>query len=404
MQYKGPQSSPEYVRKNLDPTRIRLQRERKGWTGKELASRLKVSPSAISQIERGVTKPDLETLINLGIELDVPVSFFLDRELNTRIELDRCHFRSKRGVAQYRRRQSIADASLIVQLASVLTEKGIQFPEEKISSFADQVGEINEETPVERMEDLAVQLRKHWDMGMGPIPNLISLLETKGIFVFPLPDGTYEEVDAFSVWHDGRPVTILGHQKAASRDRLDAGHELAHLALHSDADRDLRVIEDQAFRFGGAFIAPREAFLPECPSRWSRPAFLELKKRWRMSMQALVRRAYDLGKLSESSYRRANIELRKRLSENGEEEGEWEPERPSMIQQAISLLEEEVTLDGLASSIGVHSADLRELLDKIVKDELLDRIDTGPSVDEEGQIVTRRDSNDSEGQKDSRFE
>jgi len=404
MQYQGPQNSPEYVRKNLDSTRIRLQRERKGWTGKELASRLDVTPSAISQIERGVTKPDLETLINLGIELDVPVSFFLDRESNTRIELDRCHFRSKRGVAQYRRRQSIADASLLVQLTSFLVEKGIQFPDEQISGFTDQVGEINEDTPVERMEDLAVQLREHWGMGRGPIPDLVSLLETKGVFVFPLPDDTYEEVDAFSVWHDGRPVTILGHEKAASRDRLDAGHELAHLALHSNADRDLRVIEDQAFRFGGAFIAPRESFLPECPSRWSRPAFLELKKRWKMSMQALVRRAYDLGQLSESSYRKANIELRRRLSENGEEEGEWEPERPSMIQQAISLLEEEVTLDELAGSIGVHSSDLRDLLDKIVEDELLDRIDAGPSVDEEGQIVTRRNGNDSEGERDSTFE
>lgn len=390
MQYQGPQNSPEYVRKNLDPTRIRLQRERKGWTGKKLASRLEVSPSAVSQIERGVTKPDLETLINLGIELDVPVSFFLDRKSNSRIELDRCHFRSKRGVAQYRRRQSIADASLLVQLASVLIEKGIQFPGEQISGFVDQVGEINEETPVERMEDLAMQLREYWGMGKGPIPDLVSLLETKGVFVFPLPDGTYEEVDAFSVWHDGRPVVILGHEKAASRDRLDAGHELAHLALHSNADRDLKVIEDQAFRFGGAFIAPRESFLPECPSRWSRPAFLELKKRWKMSMQALVRRAYDLGQLSESSYRKANIELRRRLSENGEEEGEWKPERPSMIQQAISLLEEEVTLDELGSDIGVHSSDLRDLLDKIVEDDLLARIDAGPSIDEDGQIVTRR--------------
>lgn len=404
MQNHRPQNSPEYVRKNLDHTRIRLQRERKGWTGKELAGRLEVSPSAISQIERGVTKPDLETLINLGIELDTPVGFFLDRESNTRIELDRCHFRSKRGIAQYRRRQSIADASLIVQLASVLSEKGIQFPEEQVSDFADQVGLVNEETPVEKMEELAVQLREHWGMGMGPIPDLVSLMETKGIFVFPLPDDTYEEVDAFSVWHDGRPVTILGHEKAASRDRLDAGHELAHLALHSNADRDLRVIEDQAFRFGGAFIAPRESFLPECPSRWSRPAFLELKKRWKMSMQALVRRAYDLGQLSESSYRKANIELRRRLSENGEEEGEWEPERPSIIQQAISLLEDEVTLDELACSIGVHSADLRDLLDKIVEDELLDRIDTEPSVDEKGQIVTRKGSNDSKEQKDDRFE
>jgi hypothetical protein len=123
-----------------------------------------------------------------------------------------------------------------------------------------------------------------------------------------------------------------------------------------------------------------------------------------MSMQALVRRAYDLGKLSESSYRNANIDLRKRLAENGEEEGEWEPEKPSMIQQALSLLKDEVTLRELAHSIGVHGSDLRELLSKIVDESVLDQIDTGPSaVDEMGQFVTRREdnSNHSSSERDS---
>ncbi|MCS3856459.1 Zn-dependent peptidase ImmA (M78 family)/DNA-binding XRE family transcriptional regulator [Salinibacter ruber] len=393
MQLRSKEDSPEFVRKNLDPSRIRLQRERRGWTGKKLAKKVGVSPSAISQIERGVSEPGLDTLVDLGAKLDVPIGFFLDRESNTQIGLDRCHFRSKRGVAQYERRQSISDASLLIQLATVLVKDyGIQFPEEKISGFADQVQEVDKNTPVEKMEDLAVQLRDHWELGRGPIPDLVSLLESKGAFVFPLPDSDYEDVDAFSVWHEGRPVVLLGHEKAASRDRLDAAHELCHLALHSDAERDLKVIEDQAFRFGGAFLAPRESFLPECPSRWSRKAFLRLKERWRMSMQALARRAYDLGKLSESSYRRANIELRKRFAANGEEEGEWEPERPSMIQQAIELLKDEVTLRELAHSIGVHGTDLRDLLSKIVDDSVLGQIDTGPSaVDEKGQFVTRRE-------------
>jgi len=395
MQLPSKEYSPEYVRKNLDPSRIRLQRERKGWTGKKLAKRVGVSPSAISQIERGVSRPGLDTIVDLGAKLDVPIGFFLDRESNTRIELDRCHFRSKRGIAQYRRRQSIADASLLIQLATTLVEDyGIQFPDEKISGFADQVQEIDKDTPVAKMEELAVQLRDHWGLDRGPIPDLVSLLETKGAFVFPLPDSEYEDVDAFSVWHEGRPVILLGHEKAASRDRLDAAHELCHLTLHSDAERDLKVIEDQAFRFGGAFLAPRESFLPECPSRWNRKAFLRLKERWRMSMQALVRRAFDLGKLSESSYRNANIELRKRLAANGEEEGEWEPERPSMIHQAISLLKDEVTLRELTRSVGVHNSDLRELLSKIVDTSVLDQIDTGPSaLNEKGQFVTRREDN-----------
>lgn len=379
--YRGPEESPHYVRAHLDPTRIRLQRERLGITGKTLAERIQVTPSAISQIERGVIDPDYETLTRLGFALKVPVHFFLDRDTNVRIDLDRCHFRSKRGVPQYKRRQSIGDASLLVQLAKTLkSDMGIRYPEEALSGFTDDVSVVDQHTPIEEMEELALALRQHWEMGLGPIPNLVALLESKGILVFPLAD-VYDEVDAFSVWEAGIPVVLLAQNKAASRDRLDAAHELCHLALHSDAERDIKAIEDQAFRFGGAFLAPRESFLPECPTRWNRRAFLDLKRRWKMSMQALVRRAYDLGQLSESSYRRANIDLRKRFARTGKEEGEWKAERPVLVEQALELIQGDFSLKDLAFRLGIHTSDLRSLLTKVVSQDAVTALDSTQEKD-----------------------
>lgn len=387
--YRGPEDAPQYVLAHLDPARIRLQRERLGLTGKDLADRIEKSPSAVSQIENGVIAPDLDTLIRLGFALQVPVKFFLQRDTNTQIALDQCHFRARRNVPQYRRRQSIADASIIIQLMRVLEKEGVRFPDEQLSGFANITPTVSESTPLERMEELAVELRRHWGMGLGPIPNLVALFESKGILVLPLNDA-HTDVDAFSVWHSGRPVIFLTQGKAASRDRVDGGHEVGHLAVHSDVEPNSKPVEDQAYRFGGAFLAPRASFLPECPRRWSYAAFLQLKSRWRMSMQALVRRAYDLGCLSESSYTRANVDLRKRLSRDGEEEGEWPIEQPTMIEQALSLLRRDVTLYGLAHEVGLGVAELCTLLSKCVNVELLRELSATTPDDSENddRIVT----------------
>jgi transcriptional regulator with XRE-family HTH domain len=56
------------------PRRLRAERERQGISVRELARRLQLSPSAISQIERGVARPSVATLYaivaELGLSLD----------------------------------------------------------------------------------------------------------------------------------------------------------------------------------------------------------------------------------------------------------------------------------------------------------------------------------------------
>lgn len=56
------------------PRRLRAERDRRGISVRELARRLQLSPSAISQIERGVARPSVATLYaivsELGLSLD----------------------------------------------------------------------------------------------------------------------------------------------------------------------------------------------------------------------------------------------------------------------------------------------------------------------------------------------
>jgi transcriptional regulator with XRE-family HTH domain len=52
-------------------TRLRLERERRGLSLRELARRLEVSPSLVSQIETGKTQPSVRTLYAIVTELGV---------------------------------------------------------------------------------------------------------------------------------------------------------------------------------------------------------------------------------------------------------------------------------------------------------------------------------------------
>ncbi|RXT07781.1 helix-turn-helix domain-containing protein [Ammoniphilus sp. CFH 90114] len=58
--------------------RIRLQRKRVGMTVEEVAEKIGLSQSMVSQVERGKAKPSLDTIWKLSILLDVPLNYFFE--------------------------------------------------------------------------------------------------------------------------------------------------------------------------------------------------------------------------------------------------------------------------------------------------------------------------------------
>lgn len=377
----GRGDSPQLALDRLDPQRITFAREMRSLTKKDLADQIDKTPSAISQIERGLIRPDLETLVRLSMALQVPTIFFMKRDHNCKpIQLDSCHFRAKRSTTQTLRRQGVRVGDLLMGFIELLEEKGVIFPPENIMPTSCSVETLEE------VEEAASELRKHWGMGLGPIPNMVKLVESKGILVLP----TYkscDDVDAFSTWRGNRPCIFMSSSKSASRIRFDIGHELGHLVMHEDISTGDVKTERQAYRFAGAFMAPRESFLTECPRKWSFEAFRKLKFRWKMSISALLYRAKDLCLLSPSSYQRAMIQIASYRTDEGEE---WEKEKPTLLDQALELLQDQVTLTELASELTVYPSELRELLSQCVSESLLDRVDRQPNEEDMGKIVKLR--------------
>ena len=355
---EGPGDSPQYVLDRLEPARLRAARERAALTGVRLADKVGVTPSAISQFESGAAKPDLDTLVRLSMALAVPTTFFAHRERDTTIPFDACHFRARRRVSQRDRRASVRNGEVLLDVVEALESRGVGFPQEEVRSFWSVRPPVRDVDDLEAAEAAASALRRHWGMGYGPIPDLVRVLESKGVFVLPLSDA-HTDVDAYSAWAGQRPCVMLSMAKSASRARFDASHELAHLVMHDGEDPGSSAVERQADRFAGAFLAPREGFMAECPRRWSLEAFARLKGRWRMSIQALVRRAYDLGALSKTNYQKAFREMSARGMRADE------PGEVARGLEILALVQEEKCLRG---SVGTFATSDAGIADRSIQD------------------------------------
>jgi Zn-dependent peptidase ImmA (M78 family)/transcriptional regulator with XRE-family HTH domain len=374
--------SPQLALDHFEPQQVTFARELRGMTKKELSERIRKTPSAVSQIERGIIRPDLETFVRISMALQTPTTFFMKTSYGPPIDLNCCHFRAKRATSLVLRKQSARMGEILINFIELLERKGVVFPGESISSF-----NCSPETP-HHIEKAAADLRAHWGLGLGPIPNIVRLVESKGIIVLPLFQPCVE-VDAYSTWRGNRPCILMSMSKTASRARFDIAHELGHLVLHEDAPTGDVQTERQAHRFASAFLAPRESFLRECPRSWSLEAFRKLKFRWKISISALLYRARELGCLSASTYQRAMVQISPMRTDEGPE---WDMERPALIEQALELLRDRVSLSTLAAELRIYSSQLKEFLSPCLSGALLEKLDRrAEDEDNETKVVKLRE-------------
>lgn len=117
------------------------------------------------------------------------------------------------------------------------------------------------------------------------------------------------EIDAYStITEDGRPFIILGNvKKSVVRRNFDLAHELGHLLLHTAVDMETltrqehKQIEQQANQFASIFLLPEEEFkrdFAELPRHSNPDYYIEMKRKYMVSLVALEYRAYQLGLLT----------------------------------------------------------------------------------------------------------
>ncbi|OBY33201.1 hypothetical protein ACT18_02590 [Mycolicibacter kumamotonensis] len=273
--------------------RLRVARELVGLSQNQLASRVGLSPAAISQFESGAARPTEESLLQLAGVLQVPIGFFGQPITETHEGFFRSLRRS--SVADRRRARSIAHVAH--DLARAATDSG-QFPE----SAVPRILPTGLNADRREIEEIAHQVRRLWNVPDGPIDDVVSLLESHGVVVIRLPLGS-ADVDAFSLPFDDHPVVVLGSDKGdRARSRFDCAHELAHLVMHGEIIWGIKEVEEQAHQFAAAFLMPAEEIYDELPATVDWQKLFALKQHWQVSLAALLMRAKRLGRMSDATY------------------------------------------------------------------------------------------------------
>jgi Zn-dependent peptidase ImmA (M78 family)/transcriptional regulator with XRE-family HTH domain len=285
--------------RRLIPARLVEARLAKRLNQTELAEIVGVSRQAISQYEQGAKIPESATMRRLADALDQPISFFTKDGTPAFGEFSVNFFR-KTGADTKRRNMACEVFARWLSQTAFVFDPVVNYPEVDLPSF-EPASQTSSRYDEEEIEIIAEKVREHFGLGLGPISNVVRLLESKGVVVcrVQIPG---ENIEAFSFWSGTRPFVFLASDKeSGARARFDAAHELGHLVLHRWVGADeieskerLKEIEAEADRFAGAFLLPRKSFPNEVYSP-RLMAFQDLKLRWKVSIQAMIYRCKHLG-------------------------------------------------------------------------------------------------------------
>jgi Zn-dependent peptidase ImmA (M78 family)/transcriptional regulator with XRE-family HTH domain len=278
-------------------SRLEIARTLRGMTLNEVALGVASSFGLISHYENGRKQPSSEVVAALAELLGVHPSFFYE-PLTDVWQEDECSFRHRRTTPEKVKRQARAHGTLIGQIVSHLATV-LRFP-------AYNVPPISADTS-DDIERAAEQCRRHWRLGIDtPILHMGRVLEHAGVVIVQ-NFAHSEKIDAFSRHGDVAIVVLNTAKNSTSRFIFDLAHECGHLVMHSGVPTGSEDTEKAADYFAGAFLLPKKAFAREFTAqRFSWPHIFELKKRWRVSASAIIRRAYQLNLITAIGYRQAN--------------------------------------------------------------------------------------------------
>lgn len=302
-----------------------VARESRGLTQVELSERMRIPQARLSRFENERAIPNDEEIQALAkaTGYDPDLFFRSDRVRGPGMAafLHRKLARVKVGdTKRIHGTCAVVEAQVDRLLASVPADAEYSIP--RIDLEADHDGDI---------ERAAQYLRARWDLPPGPIRNLTQVIERAGGLIIE-QDFKVKDVDALHRWrHDLPPIFFVNRGRPSDRARFSLAHELGHAVLHQDLELEDGAearAEREANAFASAFLAPADQIRPEFPALLTLRHLPALKTRWRMSMQALIVRACDIGVIDESKKKRLFMEISQR-GWRRKEPIEIEPETPS---------------------------------------------------------------------------
>ena len=346
--------------------RLKLARSAAGLSLRALEGRIggRVSAQAIGKYERNKSMPRSGVLIALAKALGVSVEYLTSEQ---GVALEAVEFR-KTPITS-RREETIVQARVIdlleryISIEQLLSLPTVEWDKPREAPYP-VVADLTE------VEQAAISLRTHWDLGRKPILSMVELLEECGIKVLALELSDIGGLTAY-VRREGEPVDaviVVNRNHSGERQRFTLTHELGHLVLTVDSSVDS---EKAAHRFAGAFLMPADAVRTEIGRRrtsigWSE--LFNLKRVFGVSVQAIVYRCRDLGVINHALYTR----LFRDISRFGwrsppyREPQPIKPELPSRFERLCSraLAENVISEARAAELLGMTVHDLHQWMEQ----------------------------------------
>ena len=284
----------------FNPEMLALARRSRELTQQKLAELSGVPRTKVSRYEAGTLSVADDMLSRLAAALDYPVKFF--RRKPTLIG-------ASGGAIFHRKQQSLPVKKLYrahalaetrrLEITTMLDSLDVQSP-----SPPEYDVELFEDDP----EKIARSVRAAMNIPPGPIFNLTETLERNGCMVVPHDFGT-RRIDGFSQRTPYAPCFLhLNNELLPDRWRWTLAHELGHAVMHFESGAPPNLVEEQANLFAAEFLAPAHE-IGDILYDLTFQKLGGLKRMWKISMQALIARAYHLGTISHRQRRSMFVRL-----------------------------------------------------------------------------------------------
>lgn len=302
--------------KSFNGERLKAARTYNGLTVAQLAEKLELQRQTVSMYENNkITNPDFQNIKKMSETLNFPIDFFLESEceaLNIEIA-ESTYFRALLTTSKKYRNQQIQKMNFIAIIFAFISEyirfKPLNLP------CTNEYFTANEAAKV---------LRELWGLSDKPIENLVYTAEQNGLLLTSYQIDT-SDIDAFSqcIDIDGETrylIALSKNKNTAARLHFDVAHELGHILLHewsedieSLSNTEFKEREQQAHDFASAFLLPAEPFIRDVGIYADKLSYyIELKKKWRVSIAAMIRRSLNLGLIKYDSYQSLMRQMQKR--------------------------------------------------------------------------------------------
>lgn len=281
--------------------RLKTARMYRGKTIDVLAKDTGINKKDILAFEEDKYKPVPENVMKLSNALKFPKDYFFKND-NIKLVVENTHIRPESTLPRV---EEISYKEKMIMTGKIISliEGYIRFPQMNLPTNLNKHDDI---------EELATKMRRHFNIGDGPIGNMVTLLEINGISISAMnvdKKGAVSFTQKQSIDKNPRYLVCLGNdRKSATIRNFDLAYELAYIASVECGIQSKKFSKEE---FACAFLLPKETFFEDLKDVNELEDYVELKKKWIVPISSMIFRSYQIGVINYKKYMYLMNEMQK---------------------------------------------------------------------------------------------